>query len=75
MEGTRQQKPRRVRAFVCVALGAWLLYLSRWVVTNSLSGERDSNPLVYVVYGAYLWLPGVLLLGWGVVTLRARNRD
>jgi hypothetical protein len=72
---TRQRRQHLARAFICLTLGAWLLYLSRWVVTNSLSGERDSSPLVYAIYGAYLWLPGLLLLGCGVVALRAKNGD
>jgi hypothetical protein len=55
-------------------VAAWLLYRSRWVVDNIVSGERDSPPIVYVIYGAWTWLPGLLLLVWGVRALVQARR-
>lgn len=76
MKGPRQFTWCLARAVVCLTLGSWLLYLARWVVTSSVSGERDSSPLVYVVYGAYLWLPGLLLVGLGLLAaVRARSSE
>ena len=65
----------RVIALAALGLGAWLLYLSRWVVLNFFGGEHDSHPLVYVLFGSPMWVPGLLLVIGGLRALRPRREQ